>query len=62
MRRQLSVVELMRGPLHDGSVHSVLHRQHLADGVTVHALQPLKEGPGQALHISTQLRTAGNIT
>ena len=52
MRRELPIVQLMRGPVHDGRVHPVLDIQHLADGLSVHALKPLKERPGKPLQDS----------
>ena len=49
MCRELPIVQLMRGPVHDGRMHPVLYVQHLADGLSIHALKPLKERPGKAL-------------
>mmetsp|Transcript_17167 Transcript_17167/g.37064 ORF Transcript_17167/g.37064 Transcript_17167/m.37064 type:complete len:403 (-) Transcript_17167:988-2196(-) len=48
VRGQLALVQLVRGPLHDGGVHAVLHSQHLAGCAAVHGLQPLKEGAAEA--------------
>ena len=49
MCREHPIVQLMRGPVHDRGVHPVLHGQHLADGLSIHTLEPLKERPGKAL-------------
>ena len=58
---QLPLVKLLRGPLHDGSVHSVLHSQHVADGVPIHALQALKQRLREALQTSRQLLTGKTL-
>ena len=53
----------MGGPLHDGRVHPVLHRQHGTGCAPKLALQPLKQGPAQALHDhSMQMLILTNMT
>lgn len=69
MRRHRSVrcekvlVQLVRGPLHDGCVHPVLHCQHGTGCAPKLALQPLKQGSAQALRDhSMQMLVLTNMT